>query len=277
MYPRITLSFLLLTVCSYAFAQEINFGLHTNPTITVPTYDDRTVSDEGLRMSRQRLNFNYGLNVNFKMKYINIGTGINLLSKSVSFNQKTEKYEVPDGEINLQAKARATIRSSSLEIPLEINWLLHHHAKNSRYDLYFVTGASYELNTVRHITTKGQSVSGSNREYSAGISTDHPNIGKQADWVNVVAGFKINTIIKKIGLIDYGLVYHTALSDVGLYSIKSVVNNNTTSQTYNAYYYPSLSYLDIRLTYYFLNFEKGFKRKKYKSPNKSKLQPDTGS
>lgn len=121
------------------------------------------------------------------------------------------------------------------------------------YDLHAVAGTSAEYNRANAYLNTMVGSPGSI------VRQDYTLPAGQNIWVNAIAGLKIHTILRKIGLIDYGLLWHVPLQKSGGYTLTSVVKNFSTGDdmTYNGTYYPRLAYLDIKLCYYLLNLDKG--------------------
>lgn len=259
---------------SALLAQELNLGLHANPTIGIPVLDSRSQSTEGLSPTVGSLHFNGGANIQVRKNNVAIETGVNFLSKNIGFKQN-----IVNTGYGLAAAYNVRVASSSIEIPLQVNYRVYHHEHKTFYDIYLVGGASYEWNKIGSYKSKGTSSSYGRATLSAtaNVSADPALVnnqmagissllGAKQEWANLIVGFKVSTVIKKLGLIDYGLVYHLPLADAGLYHVEAEQQvNNTTTTSYVGDFYPRLSYIDIKLAYYFLNFEKGTGRKRYRN------------
>ena len=149
----------------------------------------------------------------------------------------------------------------AIGIPLQVGYLLDRHNAKTVYDFYGLLGLSYEMHTTLpysygSVTSQTGSSVTNNRNF-------YPGEGVKTNWVNIIAGFKINAILRKVGLIEYGLRYHFPLSHAGRYHVETVVSNGVYGSAFTGDFYPRLTYMDFHFTYYFLNFEKGTGRKKY--------------
>ena len=69
-----------------SIAQELNFGVHLNPTLTVPIIDGASTFDKEIGR-RQRIGYNMGANINYKNGPVSVETGVNVVNKSEQFRQ----------------------------------------------------------------------------------------------------------------------------------------------------------------------------------------------
>lgn len=246
-------------------AQELNIGAHINPTFTAPVMDSRSSVEQGISYKPMHIDISGGLNIQYQFRHIALETGINLMTHTTTFKQSTDLPGTRvgnNGREDLGAWYKAFGNSYSIELPLQLNVLLHDHKKDIAYKIYGIAGMAYEVNTSTGFSYSEYSSATDNRIYYAKVLELKPAAGTTKEWMNIIGGFKVNTVIRNIGLIDYGLVYHLPLQHAGLYYIKGVVGDDAGERINQASYYPKLSYLDIKLTYYFLNFEQG-KKKRY--------------
>lgn len=248
------------------YAQELNIGVHINPTFTAPVMEKASVKSPGIWYKPMHIDISGGLNIQYLFKKVAIETGINFMTHTVTFQQSTDVRGTKvgnNGRENFGAWYKAFGNSYSIELPLQLNVLLHEHKKDIFYKVYGIAGMAYEVNTATGFSHSEYSSGTDNHIYYAKVLELKPEAGTTKEWVNIIAGFKLNTVIRNIGLIDYGLAYHLPLRDAGAYYLKGVSGDNSGERMYEGYYYPRLAYLNIKLAYYFMNIEQG-KKKKYR-------------
>lgn len=261
---------LVLSAVGSINAQEYNLGLHFNPCFTVPLTDNKSVHDPEIRMGLLTLGYNAGANLNIKLKKkFGLETGVNVWSKTARFTQRVQI-------VPTMAETHFTVRAhnTAIEVPVLLGYRLSHSKKEDASDIYVQAGAAYELNIVGKTTQSyGASGSASTTVYEP-VKT-FPVQGALNHNVNFVAGLKVNSIVRGLGLIDYGISYHFPLMRSGPYNISSTTATIFPSQryTYSGTFSPRLSYLDIKLCYYFLNVDSKSKRIKYKTPARRHVAP----
>jgi hypothetical protein len=241
-------------------AQQLNIGVHLNPALTVPFTSDQSVYDKQIKKPGLRLGYNIGVDVNYTSGNVNVNSGFNLVQKSLTYKTNTRPET---GGLN---SFKLTYFSHSYELPFLLSYNVHRHDWNDIvYDLYLSGGFSYEMNKYYGVSWTFTSVNtNSGNVYSDPI--DDQLLGTSGKWVNFIFGFKVNTIIQKIGLIDYGLTWHIPLAETDAYSVESRVKDidNNIDHTITGKFYQRLSYVNIKLCYYFLNYDRNLKRIKYK-------------
>ncbi len=254
-----------LTIAFRPYAQEFNIGIHFSPIATVPMMAKPPVTNHpSLKAKKYNINASAGLNFNYRFKRLCIETGGNITTRSVTFRMNLDEYSYNSlgGSSSISSYSDTRSPGYAIGIPLQIGYLLDKHNAKTVYDLYGLLGATYEMHTTlpyaygAGVTSQSGSSITNNRNF-------YPGAGVQTNWFNIIAGFKINAILRKVGLIEYGLRYHFPLSPAGRYHVETVVSNGVYGSAFTGDFYPRLSYIDIHLTYYFLNFEKGTGRKKY--------------
>lgn len=267
LFRRIIILLIIVFIHLPAYGQELNIGAHVSPILSIPVLDK--VGSISPTLKTQTINFNAsgGLNINARFNKVCFETGVNVTSRSVVYKMKLDEYSYNNlnGSTTISSNTDVRATGYAWAIPLQIGFLLDHHEAVTTYDLFGIVGASYENHTsgslsygASVVTTGGTGPSFTN------IDNLQPAPGTQTTWYNAIIGFKINAILRKVGLIEYGLRYHYPLSNAGLYRIETIVANTTYGSVFNGDFYPRLSYLDFHLTYYFLNFrERG--KPKYKN------------
>jgi hypothetical protein len=205
------------------------------------------------------------------MKKLCIEVSGSAMTKAIRFTQKLDNYNYKNIDSNSTVSGEYNLKghSYSWAVPLQFAYLLDAHKANTTYDLYGVIGASFEMNTTTGFSETSSSVHTGNYQgvvqgTRINIQETSPQPGVTTQWFNIIAGFKINAILRHIGLIDYGITYHFPISDAGLYHVESIISNNQYGSIYKGDFYPRLSFVDIKLCYYFLNFENGKGRKSYR-------------
>lgn len=239
-----------------SIAQELNFGVHLNPTLTVPIIDGASTFDKEIGR-RQRIGYNMGANINYKNGPVSVETGVNVVNKAVQFRQ-----HIIDVYAGGSSYYYTRFTGTGTEVPLLLGYRAFHNTGKNPYDFYIQAGGSYEF-------FSNNGIAGGSRVYADGsvaINTGSPGYipWENYEWFNAVVGFKINTIVKKVGLIDYGMTYHLPFEYAGPYRTTAEVISTSGSHTYSGTFRPILSYLDLKLCYYFLNYNKGFSRIKYR-------------
>lgn len=262
------ISFMLLSAYSLpTIAQEFNIGIHANPTLNYPILEGKSAYHTDLSVRRFNIDFSGGLNLQFRTGKFFLELAPTIVSKHIRFGQKTKGYgyQTIDSSLYVDVDYTLTAGSYSYELPLSTGYLLHHHEAATTYDLYGVIGASYEMNTTRGYNYSSSGVAvGNFTNFRTEPATTYPDAGLQQEWFNAIIGFKINAILRKVGLIEYGLSYHFPLQSAGRHTVSTIITNNQYASVYSGDFYPRLSYIDIKLCYYFLNFKKNEGVKHYR-------------
>ena len=236
-----------------ANGQEINIGVHANPILAAPVLSGKSMLEEDLKPYWLRLGYNVGANIHLKFPKMSVELAPGYLRKSVSVSQKAQ-------QLGFDVFYRVTIPSRAFEFPVLVNLLLHRHDKEKVYDLYFVVGAGYEMVIIDSFSTSTTSGAG-------GINlavTGRYSGAKNYSTVTPVIGFKINAVLKSVGLIDYGISYHLPLTASGPYIMETKYNVGSGSSLRTSNVFAHTSYIDVKLCYYFLNFDKDMKQREYR-------------
>lgn len=249
----------LLQIAKDTSGTEFNLGLHLNPTISIPLLGKGSVYDKEIILTPMKMSYNVGANINITNNKVGFETGIEIVQKKV---QLQSKIRTSSGSNSF----RLVSNSTSFEFPFLGAVNVHNHDRNDIvYKLYLVGGLSYEIYSadgfaMGFLTTNAASYQLTEQSF------DIPKVYDTHQWANVIFGFKINTIIRKLGLIDYGITYHIPTEVNSPYVIESKVFDYGTRQvyTYHGDFRPRLSYLNIKLCYYMLNYNSRFERIRYK-------------
>lgn len=272
---RMVLNIRLFVLCA-AFAlgspginaQELNLGLNFSPLIGMPVMDNVATNFPGVKAQRFNVNATAGLNINVRIKDFCVETGANLSSRTVVFKLKVDNYNYNNlgGSSSISAQNRTMAAGYSFSVPLILGYKLSHHELKTTYDLFGLLGSSYENYTFfgySYASSSTSTAGGGTTGIATNTNNTYPLEGNNTNWINIIAGFKIHAILRKVGLVEYGIRYHYPLSNAGKYSVSTVVTNNTYGSVFGGDFYPRLSYFDFHFTYYFLNLEGGTGRKKY--------------
>lgn len=255
-----------LIIAFRSYAQEFSMGIHFSPIATIPMMAKPPVTNHpSLKARKYNINASAGLNLNYRFNRLCIETGGNITTRSVTFRLNLDEYSYNSLGGGSSISSFNDIRSSgyAIGIPLQIGYLLDKHNAKTVYDFYGLLGASYEMHTTLAYAygTNTSSQSGTSISNSRNF---YPGEGVQTNWINIIAGFKINAILRRVGLIEYGLRYHFPLSHAGQYHVETVVSNGAYGSVFTGDFYPRLAYMDFHFTYYFLSYEKGTGRKRYR-------------
>lgn len=245
-------------ICSFSRAQELNVGIHANPMIGTPIIiKGRSELQEDLKTS-WRIGYNIGANINVKFNKFSLELGANYLAKSLAVTQRQQ-------QLGFDTYYRVVIPAKAVEVPVTLNLLMHHHDKNNMYDVYFIMGAGYETGMIdSSLSSAVYSGSGGG---GSGFSVDgHYRGRRQYSTITPIVGFKINAVLRNVGLIDYGLSFHFPVVANGPYVYESSYNIVGTS-AYKNTVYAHAAYIDIKLAYYFLNIGKEMRRMRYGRSN----------
>lgn len=240
-------------------AQELNLGVHLNPTLTLPLLDNHSVHDREIRPALFKPGYNIGANAKLQFGKLNLEATINIVQKSVQFMQKSEQSIFSSGTSRYSERYNNT----SFELPLLLGYTIHEHNKKQIYKVDLLAGCSYE-----YFSLDG-TASGGGEYGSAGVSingtqTFH-DLYDHREWANMVVGANIRAIVRHLGLIEYGLSWHIPLSPGPTYSISTTLSDSYGNQRqYNGTFVPKVSYLDFKLCYYFLSYKPLFQRERYK-------------
>lgn len=244
-------------------AQEWNIGVHIDPIITTPFVEDLT-SSPYLKISPAKLTVGAGINLNYKKDKWCVETGVNGMLKTVSVTfDVDERYSsLPYTE---QAYKYRT-HSTSIELPLQIGYLVHQHKDKAEYNVYTFAGAGYELNTIQGYSSTSSLFSSPATAYANGgvnFSDGLPDVGTRNSWVNVIVGFKINAILRRVGLIDYGMSFHYPIQTATTYSVNAHVNY-AKQDNISTSFSPRMAHVEFRFCHYFLSYDHQG-RKRYKN------------
>lgn len=260
----------LLILCisnTIAAGQELNVGVHVSPIVSIPVLDKIGTSSPTLKTKTYTVNASGGLNINLRLKNVCIESGANITSRSIAFKMRLDNYTYNNlnGSVSVSSQSDVRAIGTAWAIPLQVGILLDHHEATTTYDLFGILGASYENHTVDLIGYEEASITTSNNNPNApnisNVRNLKPEIGDNTSWYNAIIGFKINAILRNVGLIEYGLRYHYPLKNAGQHHVETLVANNTYGSAFIGDFYPRLSYVDFHLTYYFLNFQRKGKPK----------------
>lgn len=258
---------MLASICTLpvlSYAQEWNIGIHVNPVLTTPMQKEKTAMPY-LKLSPARLNIGGGINLNFKKGQFCIETGANGIIKTLALKYRQRELDNQAGYT--ESSYTYTSESSSLEIPLQLGYIIHHHQQKMIYDVYAILGAGYEMNTSQGYASRSTSFSSAATAAANGaiiFDGGYPQSGVQKQWINIIGGFKINAILRKVGLIDYGITFHYATGDAGPHQVTAYIADGGTRKEVTTAFTPSLSHIDIKLCYYFLNLDKSLHRIGYR-------------
>lgn len=256
-------------ITNLVLAQELNLGLNFSPIVGMPIMDNVVTNFPGVKAQRFNVNATAGLNINVRVKDFCVETGANISSRSVVFKLKVDDYNYNNlgGSSSISAQNRSIATGYSFSVPLILGYKLSHHDLKTTYDLFGLLGASYDNYTFfgySYTSSTTTAAGGATTGIATNTNNTYPLEGNNTSWINIIAGFKIHAILRKVGLVEYGIRYHYPLSNAGKYSVNTVVTNNTYGSVFGGDFYPRLSYFDFHFTYYFLNLEAGTGRKKYR-------------
>lgn len=266
-FIRVMITLPLLLFFTRSFAQELNIGVTASPIIGMALMDKNSTRSPFLKAQLLNLDVKGGLNLNLRFNNICIETGATAATRSIVFKMDLENLAYNSIGSSNSVSASSTVRATgySFSAPLLLGYKIYDHSAKTVYHVFGLLGASYE-----HYTSTGYNYINATASTGSGagsgffnISTVYPEPGTTANWINVIAGFKINAILSKVGLVEYGLRYHYPIKNAGQYSVKTIVSNGIYASVFDGDFYPRLSYFDFHFTYYFFNLEKG-KRKRYK-------------
>lgn len=249
----------LITFCLAACtirAQEFNVGLHINPILTTASLGDASVVDKYTKVKPLRLGYNIGANLNFRTKKIGIELALNMIGKSMK-----EVHRV-GSNYGYNSYYTFSVPTTSFQFPLMLGYLAYKSKKEDAYfDLYVQAGAAYELDNT---STKPSNISsgntGANKLTASGVYSGPGMVSN----ITPVIGVKINAIVRRLGLIDYGVYYHFPLQETGPYVSTATYSVGTSSSTTTNTLYSRLSFIDIKLCYYFYSVGKDGKKIRYK-------------
>lgn len=249
---------ILIAISFSATAQEYNFGVHVNPAFCSPVFDSKSVYDSRLNVSGLRFTYNAGADINIVFKKWRIETGLNYVNKAIVFGQNTHN-------ISGIAYSRDIVNSNSYEVPVLLGYKLLTRDKKTFYHLYGVAGVSYEFSNVTGMASR-TGAQGNGSINVTGHTISWPSGVQQS--VNIIAGFHINAIVHKLGLIDYGISYHfpfntrtPGISDA--YIASTTVSSGGGTAIYKGTFYSHMSYINLKIAYYFLNLDERMRRKQY--------------
>lgn len=244
-------------------AQEWNIGVHLDPIVTTPFVHDINASHY-LKVAPAKIGIGAGINLNYKKDKWCVETGINGMLKTigVTFDVDKEYSNLPYTE----SKYKYNSHSTSLEVPLQIGYLVHQHKNKAEYNVYTIAGAGYELNTTQGYSSTSSLYSSTATAYANGgvyFTDGLPEAGTRSSWVNVIVGFKINAILRRVGLIDYGMSFHYPIQAAATHSVNAhvkYIQQDDISATYS----PRMAHVEFRFCHYFLSYDRQG-RKRYKN------------
>ena len=233
-------------------AQELNIGVHLNPILTHRVLSSKSVYDKEVRPVFLTFGYNAGFNLNYKLSSdVSIETGVNLVQKFIRFN------DLRGSVFGAGADYYLSLGNTFVEVPLLFNYRIYHHDRKTNYDLYILGGAAYEKGNTYNTMTGSSSFGNNNTLLQVnGSYTGNTNVS----YATAIIGFKINAVLRRVGLIDYGVSYHLPLQAAGPYNVSVSLGNNSSINNYSGAFYARMSYIDFKLCYYFLNLNNRFRR-----------------
>ena len=257
--------FILFLFSAQGRCQEVNLGVNFSPIVGMPVVDK--IGAPAYMVKPQMLNVNAtgGLNLSIRIKDLCIETGANVSTRTTIFRLGLDDYSYNNvgGSSSVSARMRTKAHGHTFTVPLLLGYRLAHHEVNTTYDVFGILGAAYQNYTLDAYAYEEHTSSQQTSTYTFTNSLNpYPTEGYNTYWIDVVAGFKINAILRYVGLIEYGLRYHYPLSNAGKFTVLSVVANSQYGSVYGGDFYPRMSYFDFHFTYYFLNLEAGTGLKK---------------
>jgi hypothetical protein len=243
-----TIFIITLFTCFRLPAQEFNLGLHLNPTLTIPFTNNSTHND-GIKTSVLKPNFNTGINFNLRYKKVSLEIAANFEQKTLYFKQ-TLMNNTYGGEAFYHIK----FTNTSFEFPLLFGYNLY-SKKNKTF--YIQGGGSAEMTRVSNASQS----SGSNGFADMTVYPAYFHNTDSRTVLNAVIGFKIMAKTKKSRVFEYGINYHYPLKSSGHYLLYTTAISSLGNQyIYQGDYEPRLSFVDLKLCYYFLYFDNHIKR-----------------
>jgi hypothetical protein len=249
--------FLLVTLFFTATQSraEFNIGFHTNPTLTMASIGSSSAVDKYTKVKPVRLGYNVGANLNFRKDKIGIELGLNLVGKSMK-----EIHRV-GSNFGYNTYYTLAVPTTAYEFPLLVGYLVYHNKnEDANYDLYIQAGAAYEIDN----TGKGASTSTSNEGANNLLVIGGYKGPATQSVITPVVGVKINAVVRNLGLIDYGIYYHFPLQETGPYVSDATYKVGISTGTVTNTLYSRLSYIDIKLCYYFYSIGRDGKKIRYK-------------
>lgn len=243
---RLLLLLLLPVFCS---GQELNFGLHLSPLLPLP--HSTSTKAENMVIRPSGISFNAGADLRLAAKKWYIGSEFDFLKRSYAAG-----FVYRDGLAH-KTYALTRVTNTSLEVPVTLGIRLHHHEARYKYNV-FLTGA------VAHGWGGGDVYSGeigsynsSSATYSSAKFTDLKGFGPYRSFA---IGANVHAILRKAGLLSYGLEFHYPMEEGPHYSIDITdVNSNHIVITE-----PRLPHLDVKLCYYFFSVDGHLRRIRYR-------------
>ena len=247
-----------LAVCR---AQLASFGFHLNPILHTPIPDAPNPFDPQIRLLPAQPGFKYGLQATLTSGRASLEAGLSFVHKKLVLRQtdfspadlrgRTTRFSVS----GLSAEPYFLARYSVIE----------HDEGLSLYSLQALAGISREYHGMGEPSNGGRSDTIRGGTYEA-FSSSTAFAQRVPVWYTVIAGAQVRTVLKGIGLVEYGLAFHFPLQSTGPYRMETTVREAVQGVVaqYRAEYYPHLAYIDFRLRYYFYSFKHGEGRVRYR-------------
>lgn len=226
---------------------------------------ESNTSHPALKMRKGNINASGGVNLNVRFGKICIETGANITTRTAIFRFNFDNYTFNNLSgigSTISGNSKIQVEGYAWAIPLQVCVLLNHHEAKTTYDLFGLIGASYE--TYQSGDESYTSATSNKNGNFLNTAATLPPEGIQNSWVNIIAGFKINAILRKVGLVEYGLRYHYPIVPAGKYNVQFAIANGTYGSAFVGDFYPHLSYVDFHFTYYLLNLKAGEGVKHYR-------------
>lgn len=249
-----------LTVSLNSSAQVVSFGFHLNPTLNTPIPDAPNYLSREIRLVPLRPGYKYGIQSTITSDRASIELGLSAVGKSFTLRQ------TDFSPADLRGRpVRFVARGTSVEPSLLVRYAVVEHTGRSVYSVQVLAGVSRELHFMRVPderdrvdTVRGGTYTAASY-YTAFDQSGHPR-------TNVIAGAQIRTVLRKLGLVEYGLALHFPTESTGPYRMETTVTEQQqqTTKRYYAEFYPYLAYLDFRLRYYIYSFRHGEGRVRYR-------------
>ena len=246
------LIFLIAGAAVSASAQKLQLGVHVNPLISIPVAGGDNITGN-IKQSSAALGFKAGLNLHWQKDWFGLEFSPSYSLRDVQFTHRI---------IGTGYSTSMRIKAFGLcaEAPLTAKARLFRRDKKSVYDFVAVAGASYEWYKYDgNGVSAGTSSFGTGGSGATGVKADDNVVTYAAgnnSWISAIVGFEVQTHIRRFGDIAYGLAYHMPLTRTANYEVEYTLIQDSQNTVYKGTFNPYLSYIDVKLCYYFWNLNK---------------------
>ncbi len=250
-----TIIFFMLLLSVNSLKSQSGFSIGIAPAFTfnfnTPTKESQL---NNFKIVSDYPGFQTGVSFIFYNKHLSVIPGI-----SYQWNKYGWRYvyskDTKTGSIYDLDEVILSTESLSVDLMLSFFITPFYHKKAT---LYYNMGGGYSF--IKHTQLYGHyKISIHNSSFTKILNYNQADVGSNSKSPFLKGGVSVQTSIKKVGQIRYGMDYTYYLTVLPEMSVNLEINNEFFTSSFKTRH----SYLSIYLIYYFLNFEKRQKHDRF--------------